>query len=298
MSLDEQTRLSLSRHVELWMNIALSTRVADRNVTERAVRDAYRIVGLPQPTRYVWLDSPMAGAIAAAHISTAVSNVNERVARRPQEFMMKKLWQKAEVMNQTLHWEQIQLQLSRGSLTALRNNVVLPIARQIANQQVDRAEQARLSLFAGSRTKGANISPEVWNNAVAAVKEELTKEELKNMDNCVTWARISKQLTACSFGNMDGAFFAFLDYANIAGMSLNDMQGIVEIAQSAGWWWPFMDLCILTERPKSLSINRQVLLHKENGPAVEFRDGWSVFAMNGNIVSREIADSAVQVVVD
>src|SRR5689334_20527627 len=49
-----------------WTAIGLSTAPADRDMAVEAVRIAYTSVGLPVPKHVIWLDSPLAGARAAA----------------------------------------------------------------------------------------------------------------------------------------------------------------------------------------------------------------------------------------
>jgi hypothetical protein len=52
-------------------------------------------------------------------------------------------------------------------------------------------------------------------------------------------------------------------------------------ARRAGPWWPFANGAILTDRPLEVHTNAQALLHREDGPAVVYRDGAQVFAWNG-----------------
>ncbi len=51
-----------------------------------------------------------------------------------------------------------------------------------------------------------------------------------------------------------------------------------EIAQTCMWWWPFSKVCIVSDRPASISLDEQERLHNENGPAIAFRDGFAVYA--------------------
>ncbi|MGO9123212.1 MAG: DUF6745 domain-containing protein [Desulfomonilaceae bacterium] len=65
-----------------------------------------------------------------------------------------------------------------------------------------------------------------------------------------------------------------------------------DIAQSACWWWPYKNFCVISERPilvrmQEWSENRH-RLHCENGPALAFSDGWKVYALNGVRVPSEI----------
>ncbi|MFI6277744.1 DUF6745 domain-containing protein [Streptomyces sp. NPDC050988] len=47
-----------------WLSWSLSTEPADREATEEAVAELYRIQGLPPPT-FLWVDSPMSGQLVA-----------------------------------------------------------------------------------------------------------------------------------------------------------------------------------------------------------------------------------------
>src|SRR3989304_249237 len=52
-----------------WLAHGLSTAPADRALAEQGVREAYREVGLAPPRIYIWLASPLAGAVAASMLS-------------------------------------------------------------------------------------------------------------------------------------------------------------------------------------------------------------------------------------
>ncbi len=297
MALSETTRQSLSKHFEVWTRIGLSTARSNRDDTERAILDCYSIVNLPAPSRFVWLDSPMAGAIAAAQASSVLESTTKRVWLRPQEFMFQKLWKKAEATKSVEFWKEIEAEIN-GSSLALRNNVVVPVGLQIVNQRMEKTQQARMSVFMKARHSASNMSSDMWNTAVAALKQQLTVKEQKELQSAITWEQIAEQLRSCGFGSMDAAFLAFLDYGSLAGFKLNDIDGLVRVANSAGWWWPYDDLCIVTERPTKLFLNRQGKLHREGGYAIEYADSWGVYALNGEIVTREIAEGFSKVVVE
>lgn len=297
MALSDTTRQSLSKHFEVWTRIGLCTARSNRDETERAILDCYRIVNLPAPSRFVWLESPMAGAIAAAQASSVCQSTTKRVWLKPQEFMFQKLWKKAEATKSIEFWKEIETQINSSAL-ALRNNVVVPVGLQIVSQRLEKTQQARLSVFMKSRHSGSNMSSEIWNSAVTVLKQELTLKEQKDLQTAITWEQIAEQLRTCGFGSMDAAFLAFLDYGSLAGFKLTDIDGLVRVANSAGWWWPYDDLCIVTERPTKLFLNKQGKLHHKGGYAIEYADTWGVYALNGEIVKREIAEGFSQVVVE
>ena len=54
-----------------------------------------------------------------------------------------------------------------------------------------------------------------------------------------------------------------------------------DVARSSGLWWPFQNAVILSERPSELHVNERQLLHRGDGPALVFPDGWAAYAWNG-----------------
>jgi hypothetical protein len=70
-----------------------------------------------------------------------------------------------------------------------------------------------------------------------------------------------------------------------------------EVAQSCNWWWPYEKVCIVSDRPKSVSMQNNVI-HNEAGPAIEFRDGFKVWAIEGVRVTEQIVMSPDTLTVD
>ena len=62
------------------------------------------------------------------------------------------------------------------------------------------------------------------------------------------------------------------------------LQAYCTIAKSCGWWYPFDDFCIITDRPSTLAINEAGQLHSETGPSLAYRDGISYHSWNGTII--------------
>jgi hypothetical protein len=56
------------------------------------------------------------------------------------------------------------------------------------------------------------------------------------------------------------------------------------VAQSAGLWWPYSRAVVISDRPSEIHLNDRYIPHREEGPAIVFRDGWQVFAWNGKAV--------------
>ncbi|MEV6279362.1 DUF6745 domain-containing protein [Nocardia sp. NPDC051832] len=62
-----------------------------------------------------------------------------------------------------------------------------------------------------------------------------------------------------------------------------------QVARSCGWWWPQPEVCVISERPvlarTEVSDERgELRLHCPDGPALRYRDGWTVHAWHGTRV--------------
>ncbi len=61
------------------------------------------------------------------------------------------------------------------------------------------------------------------------------------------------------------------------------------IVRACGCWWPRDEVCVIAERPALICTepagsNDEVRLHSEHGPAMGYRDGWSIHAWHGTRV--------------
>jgi hypothetical protein len=56
---------------------------------------------------------------------------------------------------------------------------------------------------------------------------------------------------------------------------------------SCGWWWPHKEFCIVSDRPSKIRMDDRGRLHSASGPAIEWRDGWSLSFWHGQNVPHE-----------
>lgn len=85
------------------------------------------------------------------------------------------------------------------------------------------------------------------------------------------------------------------------------------IGQSCGWWYPYDGLIIACERPEIVQMEeitdaqpvaegmpatKRYRLHATDGPAVRFRDGWSIYAWHGVRVPAKLIETPSQITRD
>lgn len=75
-------------------------------------------------------------------------------------------------------------------------------------------------------------------------------------------------------------------YQNVCGLDISGTDDAREIVLSCGWTWWHTDVLVIGDKPKSIHRDAQNRLHNANGPAVEYRDGWSMYAWHGVRIPR------------
>jgi hypothetical protein len=89
-------------------------------------------------------------------------------------------------------------------------------------------------------------------------------------------------------------YYYYLDKAMIMklqGQLLQKLEGIRKISRNSGWYLPYEDVCILSERPSEMHFDENNKPHNESGPAIKYRDGFSVYCLHGVNVSKEEVES-------
>ena len=86
------------------------------------------------------------------------------------------------------------------------------------------------------------------------------------------------------YGQHDANWLGFYDYFKLVcglGDQTQKLCGLWEAAQSAGWFLPHQKLCWISERHNVLNRDTQGRLHKDEGAALSYPDGWSIYALHG-----------------
>jgi len=160
--------------------------------------------------------------------------------------------------------------LWNGILTEVRDQVGRQVEDQIKDQVWTRI-RAQVP---------APAQKNVWTQTLERIEHEVTREVQGQIDRRIFDATESQR----GIGDL-----AVYDASGRLGMEgCEYLAGAMTVARSAGWWWPFHDAVILTERPTELHRDHRGRLHCETGPAVRYPDGFAVYAWHGVRVPQHI----------
>jgi hypothetical protein len=95
---------------------------------------------------------------------------------------------------------------------------------------------------------------------------------------------------------MDLYWVCYYQYlSKFLGIDYGKFQSILniwdDIGHSCGWWYPYENICFISDRPKVINKNSRGQLHKDLSPALEFRDGYCLWMLNGVSVPQYLVET-------
>ena len=162
-----------------------------------------------------------------------------------------------------LNWDIAALHNSRSMLLSIRRQLLEPLWEQ----QVRLAEQ-----FIDQ------LSEEFFNPNRQVLEDENRGTFHSN------WRYTT--IGPSGLGQLEGHWIAYYSFARSIGVEYpaREQEGLelhTEIARQCFFWYPFDGLCMLSNRPASISLDQRGRLHCEDGPALKFYDAWNIYAWHG-----------------
>jgi len=257
-----------------WVAAALETGPADRAAAEAGVREAYRLAGAAVPERVFWLGSPRAGAAAAALVSGAAASG----AEGPQ-------WL-AEVEADLRGQGWVPGESGGASLRRRVRTEPWAAARAMAAGELGTDGWAQLSAAAGRRAWSL-VMDRVAGRLRLRLGEDLAADLPAELGRAVR-----SQVLDAIYGQHDGAWLGTFEAADRlcpeAGL-MTGLAGLAAVARHSGWWWAHERVAILTARPTLLARDNVGRLHRGEGAAMEFPDGYGLWAWRGMPIPPELA---------
>ncbi|HWS39234.1 MAG TPA: hypothetical protein VN408_41630 [Actinoplanes sp.] len=282
-----------------WLATAVGTGPADREAAEIAVRVSYATAGLAPPARVYWFGSPRAGAAAAALLSGALP-----AASSPPDPTAAALSAPADPVpgSGVPGWfPEVCDELRRQGWDP-RDSVGRSVRRQVRTEPWAAARRAALETFgpdgwaqlsaaAGRRSWGL-----VMDLIAGRVRARLGEDLAADLG-----AAARTTLLDAVYGQHDSAWLSTFEAADRLAPSAGLMPllgGLPETSRQAGWWWAFEGAVVLTERPTLLARDNVGRLHRGEGAAMEFPDGYGLWAWRGMPIPGDLVAELPSLTVD
>ena len=290
VALDSTIRTALRAHRDEWLKLAVSCDDLNVPAVQDAVRQVYSLAGYPLPERLIWLDSPLAGAVAASIFNRSYENLFTRLCTQPIDSMIQKLWRDASAAGTTELWQHLDTQLKMVPLN-VESNIASPVRTQVARQL-----EIRFSHRSDPHESQQVFNEDTWAYILKRIEQQLNEQDFDVLSRLVFDANFAascaQQSWYCGLGGQDGDSLEFLSFADRMGMDLPATKGVLALSREASWWWVFDKVAIVTYRPLMLLLDSEDRLHNNSGPAIEYNDSWCIYARVGKFIPERVVHFA------
>ena len=291
-----------------WQAAPLATGPAERLRAEQGIRSAYMAAGLPAPSLCIWARSPLEAALGAGHlaaeggsrIAVALEESYLELAGRPQSGLWGRVWAPFVAPAD----DPLRGFLAKGfgfdpRAIAARVDSVWDLARRQLRPLITAGLAAQIRIDVGAPVRrrvvdrvltpiGAQLQTEIWPR----LKAHLGAQQTHSSAWLRRWAvvmdlyrllRVQDAVLAPTHRRTTPDRLAMADaFDRVCGLDGADcLHGLMEVARACGGWWPNRSGVLLCERPVRLALDDQGRLHSGSGAAVEYPDGWSIWAWHG-----------------
>ena len=240
-----------------WLKIGLATGPTDWDKAELGIKLAYEAAKLTPPTTIIKLDSPLQGAIAAQLLSQVGDQVWDQVWVQVRDQVWAQVWDQVGVQVRNQVWSQVVEQV-KDQVTA---QVGAQVGAQVWAQVCD---QVRDQVWAQVWDQ---VGVQVWDQVWAQVGEQV-RAQVRNQVWSQVWSQVGDQVgnQTCR-SNHDASYLSYLTMFDKL-PEVKSLNGLMMLAESTGWFWPFENLVVMTERPSKLIYQNDKIVY------IEYPDGW------------------------
>ena len=171
----------------------------------------------------------------------------------------------------------------------------------LSTEKCDRAEAEKWA--AEAYKKGGYAFPKkvVWCDSPydCCIEQLMEKESISKKEaskRLKGTSKDSKTLLSSladdqAYGSHDSFWLGFYNYfLEVVNLECcEDLVPLMNLAENCGWWAPYDTVCFLQEKADKILFNDNEDLHCDGGAAIEYKDGFSVHALNGTVVPEWVA---------
>lgn len=247
-----------------WQADAYRTDPADRARAEAGVAAAYADAGLAAPERFVWVPSPARGAVAAAVLggheaALRKAGLDDLLDRARADLGEGTAGASVLADVRTRPWEAERTAACSEQGPEQWPRTWAETGGLLWNQVQSLVTRVRGAVGEQARVRSAgDPGPAPEENAAESILRAATLDAVLGQHDA-PWLALFE-----SVGRLDGP-----------------LAGLAEVARSSGWWWPYERLVIMSERPCELHRDEPGRLHRGDGPALAYPDGFSLHAWRG-----------------
>ena len=277
--------------VDKWIQIGLSTEPADFDAAIDAGLKIYDACGLDRPQVVLRARSPIecvyAGEFASALFSTKTKDqvaeqvwdqVGDQVGSKVADQVAEQVWIQAEDQVRSKVKDRVADQVWIQVEDQVRSKVEGQVADQVAEQVWEQVEDQ----------VEAQVADQVKDQVADQVGDQVGSQVLEQVEDkvrCKSFYRHYRGGNLWSYGPAYVSFFR--DVCGYKDEALESFALDEILTKSAGWTYWKRNVFVVSDRPSAIHLDEEGRLHCETGPAIQYRDGWGVYAFRGTRIPAE-----------
>jgi hypothetical protein len=287
----EKIRLAVTLRNE-WLAFGLSTDPADRPTAEAAVTRLYAMAGASPPA-FEWAPSPLAALHAVQAVRSRYPAIETRLLPTDQPRREMPVAARLASLESSLR--------SRLDARIRRAEVTWPGSPGDSTSTVVsmyRPEDAVLSGISDRSIVVVTVGQSLHGTLTDAVAAPLRAALAQAIGQAPGHDQLKAAGGVIAFrGQHDASWIGYYDtrrragFGGYASADLSELDVWATLAGSAGWWWPGEGLCVMAERPVAVhteplvgSHHGELRVHRADGPAIAFADGFGANVLHGTPV--------------
>jgi len=305
----EQEQALVAYHAEC-MAIGTSTAPADRPRAEAAISKMYQLIGKPQPT-FVWCDSPATCILARFVLQEWSKTAKE--GNSLETSLRTSLRTSLETSLRTSLRASLGTSLETSLWTSLGTSLETSLGASLGTSLWT---SLRTSLWTSLRTSlgtslrasletslGTSLRASLWTSLRTSLETSLGTSLRTSLETSLGTS-LETSLGTSNWGQQEQYWIGFYRFMELHLKIAYDPQksGHLgwwnDIAESANWWFPYEGYCFVSERPVRCAIDEERRLHHESLAAMEFKDGWKVYAYHGVTVPAQVIETPETITIE
>jgi hypothetical protein len=262
--------------ISKWSAIGLSTEPLDHTLVERRIGRAYQYAGRPEPETYRWFNSPIQAAVAYLALmllektgepGSAIFGKSLNLSVGPVDAAdLEKI--KASVS------EEVFSMLTMEMADVVNDRVFNLVEAKIMEAVLDGLHSAIAS------NQWVNVGTVLPWTAVDGGLEKIRRiilADLPGLSTLVFRQGLGREATIDRI--------CLCDYlSNVCNVTNFASPEIILVGESLTWWWPFEEICLISERYSDLHLDDNFMLHNSSGAAVRYPGDWGIYSYHGILV--------------
>lgn len=249
--LTPEQREQFEAKLKVWTEIGKRQDEVDIEKAIAAIQMCYEDAGMTMPETYYVFDSPMQAAISVAIMQDA-------------------RWPELGALVENMYG----LDLLMGK--AYPADSVKPKVFSTEVQEVLKSKDLKVAAKLHARYKSE------YEKGVASISQRSADQ---------FWTKVELAIGAQNPGSHDAGWLAFYDFMG-SDLGLKEetklARGHIELAKHCGWWTAYENCFIMQHRHIRCCIDDQGRPHATDGMALEYRDGFGIWAIEGHKVDEQI----------